>query len=107
MKAIALRSPGGLDNLALVDLPDAATPGPGEVRVRLHGSSLNYHDYGVCSRPGWKANGRIPMADGAGVVDAVGEGVTEFAPGEGVSKTWGSSLPLSGVSQADHPKAGK
>ncbi len=71
-----------MGHLALVDLPDAATPGPGEMRVRLHGSSLNYHDYGVCSRPGWKAHGRIPMSDGAGVVDAVGEGVTEFAPGD-------------------------
>ena len=84
MKAIALRSPGGLEHLALVDLPDAAPPGPGKMRVRLHGSSLNYHDYGVCSRPGWKADGRIPMADGAGVVDAVGDGVTEFAPGDRV-----------------------
>ncbi len=96
MKAIALRSPGGLENLALVDLPDAAPPGPGEVRVQLHGSSLNYHDYGVCSRPGWKADGRIPMADGAGVVDAVGEGVTEFAPGESVVScffpTWSDGL---------------
>lgn len=84
MKAIALRSPGGLDKLVSVDLPDAADPGPGEIRVRLHATSLNYHDYGVCSRPGWKVDGRIPMSDGAGVVDAVGEGVTAFAPGDHV-----------------------
>ncbi len=100
MKAIALRSPGGLDNLVGVDLPDAAEPGPGEIRVRLHASSLNYHDYGVCSRSGWKADGRIPMADGAGVVDAVGEGVTEFAPGDHVVScffpTWSDGAPILG-----------
>ena len=84
MRAIALRSPGGLDNLTLVELPDAVPPRFGEMRVRLHASSLNYHDYGVCSRPGWKADGRIPMADGAGVVEAVGEGVPGFAPGDHV-----------------------
>ena len=50
--------------------------------MRLHASSLNYHDYAVCSRPGWEVDGRIPMADGAGVVEAVGPDVTEFAPGD-------------------------
>ncbi|MGI4950916.1 MAG: zinc-dependent alcohol dehydrogenase family protein [Janthinobacterium lividum] len=84
MKAIALRAPGGLDKLTVTTLPDAARPGAGEIQVRLHASSLNYHDYGVCSRPGWKADGRIPMSDGAGVVAAVGPEVTEFAPGDHV-----------------------
>ncbi len=84
MKAIALHAPGGLDNLRPVELPDPGAPGAGAIRVRLHASSLNYHDYGVCSSPGWKADGRIPMSDGAGVVEAVGEGVTEFAPGDAV-----------------------
>jgi NADPH:quinone reductase-like Zn-dependent oxidoreductase len=79
MKGIALRSPGGLDRLELVDMPDPGEPGPGEVRVRLHGSSLNYHDYGVVSGRMPTAEGRVPMSDGAGVVEAVGEGVTEFA----------------------------
>ncbi len=84
MRAIRLRSPGGLDNLVAVDMEEPRAPGPGEVRVRLHASSLNYHDYGVASRPGWEADGRIPMSDGAGVVEAVGAGVEEFAPGDGV-----------------------
>ena len=52
--------------------------------MRLHASSLNYHDYGVVSRDGWQADGRIPMSDGAGVVEAVGGGVTEFAAGDHV-----------------------
>ncbi len=84
MRAIRLRSPGGLDNLQLFDLEAARDPGPGDVRVRLHASSLNYHDYGVASRPGWKADGRIPMSDGAGVIEAVGAGVGEFAIGDHV-----------------------
>ena len=82
MKAIKLRSPGGLGNLALVDLPDASEPAPGEIRVRLHASSLNYHDLGV-TRADWQAEGRIPMSDGAGVVEAAGDRA-EFKPGDHV-----------------------
>ncbi len=82
MKAIRLRTPGGLGNLTLVDVDDPGAPAAGDVRVRLHASSLNYHDYGVVSRDGWQADGRIPMSDGAGVVEAVGAGVTEFVPGD-------------------------
>jgi NADPH:quinone reductase-like Zn-dependent oxidoreductase len=79
-----LRSPGGLDRLELVEMPDPGAPGPGEIRVRLHASSLNYHDYGVVSGRMGTADGRIPMSDGAGVVEAVGEGVTAFAVGDRV-----------------------
>ena len=84
MKAMRLRSPGGLANLQPFDLEAARDPGPGEVRVRLHASSLNYHDYSVATRPGWQADGRIPMSDGAGVVEAVGASVDEFALGDRV-----------------------
>jgi NADPH:quinone reductase-like Zn-dependent oxidoreductase len=84
MKGIRLRSPGGLDRLELVDMPEPGDPGPGEVRVRLHASSLNYHDYGVVSGRMPMQDGRIPMSDGAGVVEAVGEGVTEFKAGDPV-----------------------
>ncbi|MDP9144649.1 MAG: NAD(P)-dependent alcohol dehydrogenase, partial [Actinomycetota bacterium] len=84
MKGIVLRPPGGLDRLELVDMPDPGTPGPGEIRVRLHASSLNYHDYGVVSGMVPTADGRVPMSDGAGVVEAVGEGVTELTVGDHV-----------------------
>lgn len=84
MKAIRLKAPGGLDHLTLVELPEAAAPGPGEITVRLHASSLNYHDYRVMAVPGAVADGRIPMSDGAGVVEAVGDGVAEFSPGDRV-----------------------
>lgn len=84
MKAITLHTPGGLDNLRAVDLADPGAPGAGQIRVRLHASSLNYHDLGVVTRSGWQADGRIPMSDGAGVVEAVGTGVAQFAPGDAV-----------------------
>ena len=84
MRAITLRSPGGLGNLVTAERPDPGPPGAGEMRVRLRASSLNYHDYGVVTRDGWEADGRIPMSDGAGVVEAVGSGVADFAAGDHV-----------------------
>src|SRR4051794_24537647 len=84
MNGIGLRAPGGLDRLEVVDLPDPGAPGPGEIRVRLHASSLNYHDYAVVSGMMPTADRRIPMSDGAGVVEAVGEGVTELTVGDHV-----------------------
>jgi NADPH:quinone reductase-like Zn-dependent oxidoreductase len=84
MKAIRLRHPGGLDHLELANLADPGEPRAGEIRVRLHASSLNYHDLGVVPGQMPSEDGRIPMSDGAGVVEAVGLGVTEFAPGDHV-----------------------
>ena len=84
MKAITLRKPGGMEHLELVDLADPGSPAAGEIRVRIHASSLNFHDLGVVTGRMPAADGRIPMSDGAGVVEAVGEGVTEFAVGDSV-----------------------
>jgi NADPH:quinone reductase-like Zn-dependent oxidoreductase len=84
MKAIQLRAPASLDNLTLVDLADPGDPGPGEIRVRLSASSLNFHDYAVVMGMIPAADGRIPMSDGAGTVEAVGEGVTQFKRGDKV-----------------------
>ena len=88
MKAIRIGSPTTLDTLTLVDLAPAAAPGPGEITVQLHASSLNYHDYAVVSGMLGTTPGRIPMSDGAGEVTAVGEGVREFAPGDAVISTF-------------------
>jgi NADPH:quinone reductase-like Zn-dependent oxidoreductase len=84
MKAVTLSAPGGLEKLKLVDLPDPGAPGPGEIRVRVHASSLNFHDYAVVRGFIPSADGRIPMSDGAGLVEAVGAGVTEFRAGDRV-----------------------
>lgn len=84
MKAVVLRQPAGLNNLHLVDLADPGEPAAGEIRVRIHASSLNFHDLGVATGRLPTVDGRIPMSDGAGTVEAIGEGVTEFAAGDSV-----------------------
>ena len=100
MKTAKVTSPGGLDRLELVDTRDPGAPGPGEIRVRLHACSLNYHDYLVVSGKLPTEDGRIPMSDGAGVVEAVGAGVTDFAPGDHVVScffpTWQDGRPTIG-----------
>jgi NADPH:quinone reductase-like Zn-dependent oxidoreductase len=92
MKAIRLAKPGGLDNLKLVDMEAPHAPGPGEIGVRIHANSLNFHDFAVAMGFIPATDGRIPMADGAGVVEAVGAGVSEFAIGDrvvsGFFPTW-------------------
>lgn len=84
MRQVTIEGNGGLDKLKVGDAPDAPAPGPGEIRVRVHASSLNYHDLRVAMVSGATAPGRIPLSDGAGVVEAVGEDVTEFAVGDAV-----------------------
>jgi NADPH:quinone reductase-like Zn-dependent oxidoreductase len=88
MKAIQLQQPGGLDKLEIVELPDPGQPGPSEIRVRIHASSLNFHDLGVVLGKAPTAQSRIPMSDGAGVVEAVGENVHEFRVGDKVVSTF-------------------
>jgi NADPH:quinone reductase-like Zn-dependent oxidoreductase len=100
MKTFVLHAPGGLERLEMVDRPDPGSPGPGQIRVRLHASSLNFHDYGVVTGTRPIADGRIPMSDGAGIVEAAGEGVTAFAPGDSVVScffpTWQDGPPVHG-----------
>ena len=88
MQVVTLGSPGGLDRLEVSDQKAPGEPGPGEIRVRLHASSLNFHDYLVVTGMLPAEDGRIPMSDGAGVVEAVGEGVEEFAVGDAVVSTF-------------------
>ena len=88
MKALRTGSPVSLDTLEVFDAPDPGDPGPGEIRVALKASSLNYHDYGVVTGNMGADSGRIPMSDGAGEVVAVGDGVREFAVGDAVVSTF-------------------
>lgn len=83
MKVAAVKKPGGPGNLIIEDRPDP-TPGAGEILVRIHASSLNYHDFVVVMGGIPTDDGRIPMSDGAGEVVAVGEGVTKFKAGDKV-----------------------
>ncbi|WP_395667072.1 NAD(P)-dependent alcohol dehydrogenase [Methylocella sp.] len=86
-KAVIVEPGGGFDRV-VIDKRAAPEPGPGEIRVRLRASSLNYHDYAVVSGMWGPKEPRIPMADGAGEVVDVGAGVGEFRPGDLVVSTF-------------------
>ena len=88
MRAIQIKQPASLANLQLTEMAEPAAPGRGEITVRIHATSLNYHDYAVVVGGIKTPEGRIPMSDGAGVVEAVGEGVEEFAVGDQVVSTF-------------------
>lgn len=74
MNQIRLRQPASLEQLH-VATAEPRRPGPGEVLMRVHASSLNFHDYVVVTGGIAAADGRIPMSDGAGEVIEVGPGV--------------------------------
>lgn len=84
VKAVRIGAPATVDSLTVDTLADPGDPGPGEIRVRLVASSLNFHDFAVVAGMIPAAAGRIPMSDGAGVVEAVGEGVTDYRVGDSV-----------------------
>lgn len=84
MKAWQLTETGGIESYVLNDVPEPK-PGPGEVRVDLKAAGLNHLDIWVSM--GLPAPHRFPHiggADGAGVVDAIGEGVAGFDLGDEV-----------------------
>jgi len=77
MKALVFHEHGELDKLQITDVP-RPEPGPGEVLMEVKASALNHLDIWV--RRGWPGlkltMPHILGADGAGVVAALGEGVT-------------------------------
>lgn len=85
MKAMRIEKPdAGLDGLTICEADEPMQPKAGQIKVRLLASSLNFHDYGVASGRMPPEKGRIPLSDGAGVVEAVGEDVTGFKAGDRV-----------------------
>lgn len=87
MRAAFHTRTGGVDVLRFGDVHDAPAPGPGEVRIRVRATSLDRVDlywregsHGMVIREQPHIGGR----DIAGVVESVGEHVTEFAPGDDV-----------------------
>ncbi|MCF6752766.1 MULTISPECIES: NAD(P)-dependent alcohol dehydrogenase [Pseudomonas] len=86
-KAIYVQPGGGYDKVIVGSCP-AREPAAGEITVRLRANSLNYHDFAVVSGMWGPSEPRIPMADGAGEVIAVGAGVSEFAVGDQVVSTF-------------------
>jgi len=101
MRAIEILGGFGLDHLKLVDRPDPA-PGPGQVVVAMKAASLNYRDLLVATG---KYNPkmplpRIPCSDGAGVVEAVGEGVSTVKVGDRVASTFFQGWVSGGYNEA-------
>ena len=81
VRAVQIRQHGGPEVLELVDLP-VGEPGPGEVRIRHHAIGLNFID--VYFRTGLYASA-LPLVlggEGAGVIEAVGAGITHLAVGD-------------------------
>jgi NADPH2:quinone reductase len=80
-KAIRIEQYGGPEVMHLVDVA-VGEPGPGEIRIRHHAVGLNFID--VYQRTGLYQN-PLPLQLGmeaAGIVEAVGEGVTHLRPGD-------------------------
>jgi NADPH:quinone reductase-like Zn-dependent oxidoreductase len=87
MKAMQLAAPGGFEHLKLVDCPHLRRPPPARSRYAFTPARSTTTTWRGAP-PGAAADGRIPMADGAGLVTAVGAGVTEFAVGDAVVSTF-------------------
>ena len=75
MRAVRIHEDGGPEVLVLEEAPDPE-PGPGEVLVRLRASALNHLDVWIRKGLPSVPKPRILGADGAGVVEALGEGVS-------------------------------
>lgn len=92
MHAVTFHRYGGVEALALEELP-LPEPGPGEVRVRVAYVGLNAYDWHQYTGRPWFMRTRFGFrvreprtlgSDFSGTVDAVGEGVTDFAVGDRV-----------------------
>ena len=96
-KTIFVQPGGGYHNV-VVGSSEVSAPARGEITVGLRANSLNYHDYAVVSGMWGPSEKRIPMADGAGEVIAVGADVSEFKVGDSVVSTffpeWINGTPL-------------
>ena len=86
LKALIVKEHGPLENLLLEDVTDP-TPGPGEVLVDVHAASVNFPDLLVIGGTYQVLPPRpfSPGKDMAGVVAAVGAGVTTCKPGDRVA----------------------
>jgi NADPH2:quinone reductase len=86
MKAIQIFEVGGPDKMKLVEL-DLPDPGPGQVRIRIEATGVNFIDTYFRTGIYPAALPFTPGMEAAGVVDQVGEGTEGFAPGDRVAWT--------------------
>ena len=104
VRAIQIERTGGPEVLTPVILPDPE-PGPGQVRIRHGAVGLNFVET-------YHRSGLYPMAlpkvlgqEAAGVIDAIGEGVTRFHVGERAGYVAGSSGAYAEMAVIDQAKA--
>ena len=102
MKQAVVESGKGIGTLRIEDAA-VPSPGPGQALVRLHAATLNFRDIimakglipGIAKEPEL-----VPLSCAAGVVEAVGDGVTRVKPGDRVSPifdlTWITGTQTSG-----------
>jgi NADPH:quinone reductase len=98
MRAVRVHSFGEPDVLQVEEVADLRPPGPGEVLVRLHAAGVNPVDAYMSSGQ-YGALPPLPYtpgSDGAGVVEAVGEGAGGGAAGEGAPAGAGGRGPAVG-----------
>ncbi|WP_219895205.1 NADPH:quinone oxidoreductase family protein [Aquisediminimonas profunda] len=91
MKALLSKAVGGPETLVLEEVPDPVA-GPGQILVAVKACSINYPDVLIIEDK-YQFKPPRPFAPGgeiAGVVEAVGEGVTKWKPGDRVLSTVGN-----------------
>lgn len=85
MKAVLCKTWGLPDTLVVEDLPDVV-PGPGQVAIDVHAAGVNFPDVLIIQNK-YQFRPELPFTPGselAGVIRAVGDGVTNFKPGDKV-----------------------
>lgn len=83
MLSVVYTKRGPASVLELIERP-TPEPGPGEVRVRVHVAGVNPTDVDARQGSGALDHPQVPGQDGAGVVDAIGDGVTWLRTGDRV-----------------------
>jgi len=85
MRAMMSVEPGGPDSLRMMEIETPA-PGPGQVRIAVKAAGVNFPDT-LIIRDMYQFRPPRPFAPGgevSGIIDAVGDGVTTFKPGDRV-----------------------
>lgn len=83
MRQIQLQKPGGLNNLKLENI-DSPVLKSNEVLIKIHASSLNYHDLMVALGLIPTDDKRVPLSDGAGEIIEIGSNVDRWKVGDKV-----------------------
>ena len=89
MRAYRVTKFGSIEGIVAATEPEP-TPGPGQVLIRLHARSLNRRDL-LILRQGYPVpahQGVVPVSDGAGTVQAVGDGVRLVEAGDQVTAAY-------------------